>query len=52
MDRVDQGLQPACVSKCVTHCLKFGTAGELEPEKRKKIAEIVAFELDTVVSAR
>jgi Fe-S-cluster-containing dehydrogenase component len=52
MDRVDQGLQPACVSKCVTHCLKFGKVDEMEPEKRNKFAEIVAFELDTVVSAR
>jgi Fe-S-cluster-containing dehydrogenase component len=52
MDRIDQGLQPACVSKCVTHCLKFGRIGELEPEKRRKIAETVAFELDAVVSAR
>ena len=52
MDRVDQNLQPACVSKCVTHCLKFGKVGDLEPERRKKIADIVAFELDTVVSAR
>ena len=27
MDRVDQGLEPACVAKCVTKCLHFGKAG-------------------------
>ncbi|OQX19532.1 MAG: 4Fe-4S ferredoxin [Desulfobulbaceae bacterium A2] len=25
MDRVDQGLKPACVTKCTTHALKFVT---------------------------
>jgi Fe-S-cluster-containing dehydrogenase component len=28
MDRVDQGLKPACVTKCTTHALKFVTLNE------------------------
>ncbi len=32
MDRVDQGLDPACVTKCVTKCLHFG-----EPDAKSKI---------------
>jgi Fe-S-cluster-containing dehydrogenase component len=24
MDRIDQGLEPACVAKCITKCLHFG----------------------------
>jgi len=52
MDRIDQGLQPACVSKCVTHCLHFGVADQLDTSRRERLAKAVAFELDTVVSAR
>jgi DMSO reductase iron-sulfur subunit len=52
MDRIDQGLQPACVTKCVTHCLEFGQIGELERDRRQRIADQVAFQLDKVVSAR
>ncbi len=29
MDRIDQGLRPACVTKCTTHALKFVTIQEL-----------------------
>jgi len=29
MDRVDQGLEPACVAKCVTKCLHFGKPAEM-----------------------
>ncbi|MGC9022314.1 MAG: 4Fe-4S dicluster domain-containing protein, partial [Dissulfurimicrobium sp.] len=29
MDRVDQGLRPACVAKCTTHALKFVALKEL-----------------------
>ena len=32
MDRVDQGLKPACVTKCVTHCLHFGVADQSGPD--------------------
>jgi Fe-S-cluster-containing dehydrogenase component len=52
MDRIDQGLKPACVSKCVTHCLHFGLAEQLDTTRRERLAKAVAFELDTVVSAR
>jgi Fe-S-cluster-containing dehydrogenase component len=52
MDRVDQGLKPACVSKCVTHCLHFGKAGELDNTRRERFAKNVAFELETLVAAR
>jgi Fe-S-cluster-containing dehydrogenase component len=52
MDRVDQGLQPACVAKCVTHCLSFGVAEQLDLTKRERFAKTVAFELETIVSGR
>jgi DMSO reductase iron-sulfur subunit len=52
MDRVDQGLKPACVSKCVTHCLEFGKIGDLERGRRERIAGLVAFQQEQVVSAR
>jgi Fe-S-cluster-containing dehydrogenase component len=52
MDRIDQGLKPACVTKCVTHCLQFGVADQLDTSRRERLAKAVAFELDTVVSAR
>jgi Fe-S-cluster-containing dehydrogenase component len=52
MERVDQGLKPACVAKCVTHCLSFGKAAEMDPTKRERFARHVAFELETLVSAR
>jgi Fe-S-cluster-containing dehydrogenase component len=52
MDRIDAGLKPACVSKCVTHCLEFGKMEEVQRDRRDKIAQTVAFELETVVSAR
>jgi len=52
MDRVDQGLEPACVAKCVTHCLSFGQAEKLDQTRRQRFAKNVAFELQTLVSAR
>lgn len=39
MDRIDMGLKPACVTKCVTQCLQFGDAKELPEDKRIKIAK-------------
>ncbi len=38
MDRVDAGLQPACVTKCVTGCLSFGVANELPDLRRERYA--------------
>jgi Fe-S-cluster-containing dehydrogenase component len=52
MDRVDQGLEPACVAKCVTHCLSFGRAEQMDLTKRERFARTVAFELETIVSGR
>ena len=46
LDRVDAGLKPACVTKCVTHCLDFGTVtGETSQKKRDFFAKAVAFQL-------
>ena len=43
MDRLDAGLQPACVTKCVTGCLSFGVANELPDPRRERYArQIVA----------
>ncbi|MDO9111744.1 MAG: 4Fe-4S dicluster domain-containing protein, partial [Desulfatirhabdiaceae bacterium] len=36
MDRVDQGLKPACVTVCTSHCLEFATIEEKMPGLRKK----------------
>jgi Fe-S-cluster-containing dehydrogenase component len=52
MDRLDQGLDPACVSKCVTHCLGFGRVEKMDTSRRQRFAKTVAFELETIVSAR
>jgi len=52
MDRLDQGLQPACVSKCVTHCLHFGSTDQLDASRRERFAQAVAFEPETVVSGQ
>jgi Fe-S-cluster-containing dehydrogenase component len=52
MDRLDQGLEPACVTKCVTHCLHFGHADQLDQRRRERFAKNVAFELESIVSAR
>ncbi|QCQ22484.1 4Fe-4S dicluster domain-containing protein [Desulfoglaeba alkanexedens] len=52
MDRIDQGLEPACVTKCVTHCLHFGRADQLDTERRQRFARNVAFELETLASSR
>jgi Fe-S-cluster-containing dehydrogenase component len=38
MDRLDAGLQPACVTKCVTGCLSFGEATALPDPRRERYA--------------
>jgi len=40
-DRVDQGLKPACVAKCITGCLRFGKK-ELMPEEQVRQQELLA----------
>ncbi len=42
MDRVDQGLDPACVAKCVTKCLHFGEPSAKSDTTRKRHARLVA----------
>jgi Fe-S-cluster-containing dehydrogenase component len=42
MDRLDEGLKPACVTKCLTQCLEFGTADKLPDHRRKRFAATVA----------
>lgn len=45
MERVDKGLKPACVTKCVTHCLQFGRTCEPEAGRRERYARKVAIEV-------
>jgi Fe-S-cluster-containing dehydrogenase component len=42
MDRVDQGLEPACVTKCVTKCLHFGAPSLKSQSRRERHARQVA----------
>ena len=51
LDRIDQGLKPACVTKCVTHCLQFGNAEQLDTTRRERLAKAVAFRTWTPSSA-
>ena len=44
MDRLDAGLQPACVTKCVTGCLSFGVATELPDPRRERYARYIIAE--------
>jgi Fe-S-cluster-containing dehydrogenase component len=49
LDRVDAGLKPACVTKCVTHCLDFGTVtDEAIHLKRDRFAKAIAFQIAEV----
>ncbi|RJX34297.1 MAG: 4Fe-4S dicluster domain-containing protein [Desulfarculus sp.] len=41
-DRVDAGLKPACVTKCLTQCLDFGVAEKLPDHRRQRFAATVA----------
>ncbi|MEA3230411.1 MAG: 4Fe-4S dicluster domain-containing protein [Thermodesulfobacteriota bacterium] len=40
MDRLDQGLQPACVTVCTTGCLHFDVAENINPIKRERHARL------------
>lgn len=42
MERLDQGLQPACVTLCTTHCLKFGKVEEMTQIRRERHARSIA----------
>ncbi len=38
-DRIDEGLEPACVTKCTTNCLTFCTPDKASDAKRQQFAE-------------
>ena len=38
-DRIDAGLEPACVTKCTTGCLTFTTPAEASQKSRQSFAE-------------
>lgn len=42
MDRIDQGLEPACVAKCVTKCLHFGKPESVVDARRERHAKALA----------
>jgi len=42
MDRIDQGLEPACVAKCVTKCLHFGRPESVTDMRRERHAKALA----------
>ena len=42
MERLDAGLEPACVAVCLTHCLHFGKTDEIPPIRRERYARAVA----------
>jgi Fe-S-cluster-containing dehydrogenase component len=43
---VDAGLKPACVTKCVTHCLDFGIIMDSASQKKRDFfARTVAFQV-------
>jgi Fe-S-cluster-containing dehydrogenase component len=42
MERVDQGLKPACVTVCTTHCLQFGKVEDITQIRRERHARAVA----------
>ncbi len=45
MDRVDEGLKPACVTVCTTHCLHFGAPDTVPPIRRERYAKaMISFE--------
>lgn len=38
-DRIDEGLEPACVTKCTTGCLQFTTPAQASEARRQEFAE-------------
>jgi Fe-S-cluster-containing dehydrogenase component len=39
VDRLDQGLKPACATVCTTHCIHFGTPDEIPEIRRIRLAQ-------------
>ena len=48
VDRIDQGLKPACVTVCPTGCLQFGEASQLPDIRRIRHAEVIASSLENL----
>ena len=45
MDRIDQGLEPACVTTCTSQCLNFGRVEERTQMRRERhAATVTSFE--------
>ena len=42
MDRLDQGLKPACVTTCTTHCLDIGRVEDMTGMYRERHARLIA----------
>ncbi|MEJ2039718.1 MAG: 4Fe-4S dicluster domain-containing protein [Desulfosarcinaceae bacterium] len=42
VDRLDQGLKPACVTSCTTQCLEFGLTENMNNVRRRRHAESIA----------
>jgi len=42
MDRVDAGLEPACVTICTTHCLHFRKANLVPSIRRERYARVMS----------
>lgn len=42
IDRIDQGMKPACVTVCTTQCLHFGETNEIPPIRRERYAKAMA----------
>lgn len=42
MDRIDEGLKPACVTVCTTHCLHFGVGEDMPDVRRVRYAKAMA----------
>lgn len=40
-DRLEQGMQPACVTVCPTQCLHFGTPDEIPEVRRERYARVM-----------
>jgi DMSO reductase iron-sulfur subunit len=41
-DRIDQGLEPACVTTCTTGCLSFGKVEDMTQVRRERHAAVVS----------
>lgn len=41
-DRLDEGLKPACVTVCTSHCLHFGEANKVPDPRRERYAHAMA----------